>query len=142
MRSVLTGAAALAAGLFWMAAPAVSQEHPHSGAHAHSADQAPEEELKVGEKEEITIRVETMVGGVPLAPGPYRVQHRVEGSDHFVRFTRLEKRGGEDPPEIKCRLEPLGEKAANTTIFSRKEKDGVHVTRILIRGETAAHVFQ
>jgi len=142
MRTTLMGAAALVAGLLWTAEPAVSQEHPHSGVHGHSADQAPEQELKVGEKEEITLRVETIMGGVRLAPGPYRIQHRVEGADHFVRFTRLEKPGGEDPPEIKCELEPLGEKAAKTTIFSRKEDDGVHVTRILIRGETAAHVFR
>jgi hypothetical protein len=120
MRRTLTGAAAFAVGLFWIGVPASSQERPHADAHAHSTDQAQEEELKVGKKQEIAFRVETIVGDVTLAPGRYRIQHRVDGSDHFVRFTSLDKSSGEGAPEIKCRLEPLGEKAPKTTIFSRR----------------------
>ncbi len=108
-----------------------------------------EQILKVGKKAEVIFRTETRVGELTLKPGSYMVQHRVEGSDHFVHFTERTKeypyyRSGlpkAHPGEVKCRLEPLKAKASQTTVHLMKEDGVMRVTKIIIRGENVAHLF-
>ncbi len=112
-----------------------------------AADQ--EQVLKVGQKGGITLSTETKAGDLTLKPGSYMVQHRVEGSDHFVHFTERTKeypyyRSGlpkAHPGEVKCRLEPLKAKASQTTVHLMKEDGVMRVTKIIIRGENVAHLF-
>ncbi len=110
-----------------------------------------EQVLKVGKKGEITFNVETKVGHLTLKPGRYVFQHRVEGSDHFVHFTEVTKEhpyirtgGGvakAHPGEVKCRLERLKSKVPTTEVHLAKEDGVERVTKIIVRGENAAHVF-
>jgi hypothetical protein len=102
--------------------------------------------LKVGKKGVLTLRTDTKVGSVVLEPGRYRFQHRTEGLDHFVRFTRLKDATPYDPfptrtrgevEDASCRLEPLNAKARRTAITTA----GGNITRIVVRGENVAHLF-
>lgn len=146
---------ALAGGVIWIAGPVWAQhQHPAPGAHqpAAAVQAAPGEQvLKVGKNAEVEFGVETTVGELKLKPGRYRIQHRVDGSDHFVHFTEVTKEqpysksGGGlakgEPGEIKCRLEPLNKKVSTTTVYRRLEGDGARLIKVLIGGENVAHVF-
>lgn len=106
-----------------------------------------EKTMKVGKKEEVTFSKGMKVGDATLAPGTYKLQHRTEGADHFVRFQPLatNARGvtspAGQPSEIKCRLEPLQGAAKETTLQFVNEETGQRLTRLQIRGEDVAHLF-
>lgn len=152
---------AVASGLLWTVAAGAAAQHQHTPpadsrppAQAATPEKA-EQALKVGKKDDVKFSVETLVGEMRLAPGRYQLQHRVDGSDHFVHFTELTKGYGPSgqgggaakahPGEVKCQLEPLEKKASRTEIHTRKEggKEGEteRVTKVLISGENVAHVF-
>ncbi|GMR22192.1 MAG: hypothetical protein BMS9Abin37_0525 [Acidobacteriota bacterium] len=119
---------------------------------ALSADER-ERSLVVGEKGVIHIETEMRAGDLVLQRGRYRVEHRVEGDVHFIKFTllftpyRRESRRLER--EVRCTIVPLKTKAGRTAIFTVQKAfvDGnTHVffdeiTRMEIRGENVAHVF-
>ena len=147
---------AVAGGLVWIGTP-VSAQHHHPAPARHTPAAEPhvpgEQALKVGKKGDVEFTVRTAVGDMMLAPGRYQLQHRVDGSDHFVHFTELTK---DVPPhsksgggavkahlgELKCRLEPLDKKASATRIYTRLEGDGARVTKVVVQGENAAHLFE
>jgi hypothetical protein len=113
--------------------------------------QGKEQVLKVGKNGKIELSEETKVGDLTLKPGPYQVKHRVEGSDHLIHFIELTKpipygRGSGDAPkshpgEVKCKLEPLNEKVAQTAVYMNKEDGTMRITKIVISGENVAHLF-
>lgn len=107
--------------------------------------QGKEQVIKVGRNGNITLSQDSMVGDVKLPAGDYQVKHRVEGSDHLIHFKQLysHKTGGvkAHPGEIKCKLEPLNEKVAQTAVFLSKEDGTMRITRIEISGENVAHLF-
>ena len=109
-------------------------------------DQTP----RVGKKGDVTFKAETAIGDVTLKPGRYFFQHGVVGDDHFVHFTEVTKPLGKNaggfpvshPGDIKCRLEPLDRKARQTIIIYAATEGGTQrITRIVIKGENVAHVF-
>lgn len=102
---------------------------------ARAADQ---QTIKVGKKGEITLDKETKVGDATLMAGKYQIQHRVEGSDHIVVFS---SRMGMKPIEVKCKLEPLPDKASITKVDVDTVNGERRITRIEIAGENVAHVF-
>jgi hypothetical protein len=118
-----------------------------SGHHEHS--------LKVGKKGEITITQPTKVGDTVLQPDTYVVQHRTSGDNHFVRFLELKQvqstnTGAESPytyteqdnaGEIKCRMEPSGATAKETTVSILTEVGGDRITNVTIKGENVVHEF-
>jgi hypothetical protein len=111
---------------------------------AGAADQT----LKVGKEGYVTFDVETKVGDLTLKPGNYIFEHRVVDGEHFVHFTevtRPRKAGSvpvSHPGEVKCRLEPLDTKARQTIIiYANTEGSVARITRIIIKGENVAHVF-
>lgn len=137
-------------GLLCMAGPAIAQEpQPAADKSSQASATSGEETLKVGKKDDVEFREETLVGEMRLKPGHYQVQHRVEGSDHFVHFTEVGKSSHYDrgvdqghPGNLKCRLEPLPDKVKETTVhYVRGESGSWKITKVLIRGENAAHVF-
>ena len=107
--------------------------------------QEKEQVIKVGKNGNITLSQETMVGDVKLPAGDYQVKHRVEGSDHMIHFKQLySQRTGAviaHPGDIKCKLEPLNQKVAQTAVFLNKEDGMMRITRIEIGGENVAHLF-
>ncbi len=143
------------AGLLWIVGPWAAAQHQHpqpADRPPQASAPAPQEKtLKVGKKDDVEFHVETIVGDLKLKPGRYQIQHRVEGSDHFVHFTELTKgnpywRSGGGAPkahpgEIKCRLEPLEKKVSATAVVTVREGEAARVTRVLIGGENVAHVF-
>lgn len=109
-----------------------------------------ESDIKVGKKGEVTFNSETKVGDLTFKQGRYALQHRVEGSDHFVHFTELSPRNPYHrssptptghPGEVPCKLETQPSKVSQTTIVTNKEDGENRVVRVLIAGENVAHLF-
>lgn len=120
----------LITALAWM----LLQIGPSAAAAQH------ENVMKVGKKSEVNFDTEMKVGDLTLKSGRYRLQHRVDGSDHFIHFEPLTG-GGKSHSEVKCRLEPLSSKTRQTAVHSVKEDQGYRVTKVAIRGENVAHTF-
>jgi hypothetical protein len=126
---------AVALGLLFSAASALAAGHDH--------------EMKIGKKAEKTFSQDTMVGNVTLKAGDYIVQHKVVGEDHFVSFTKVSEgifghSGGSReglPILIKCRIEPLNEKASQTAFYFHPSGGTTSLTRIEVGGENVAHLF-
>lgn len=111
--------------------------------------------MKVGKKAEISLSEEARLGEVGvgelvLPAGRYRVQHQIEGTDHFVLFEALSRNNlyyrttgavAGRPGEVKCRLEPLLKRVEQTAIRTIKEGGNLRITRIEIAGENVAHLF-
>ena len=151
-RFVLSAITALSGVLGIVALAAAQHQHSQPG-HGPTAAQAGvpekgEQALKVGKKDEVEFKVETVVGETRLKPGHYQLQHRVDGSDHFVRFIELAMRdhfssgaAKGDPSDVKCRLETIDKKAEATSVYTTSEGDARRVTKVLVRGENVAHLF-
>jgi hypothetical protein len=124
-----------AAAFLYTSAMAIAAEHEHA--------------MKVGKTGEVAFSQETRVGDLTLKPGRYQLQHRVEGSDHFIHFTELVKNTPlyptsapkAHPGEMKCRLEPMDKKVSQTTIYTTAEGKAERITRVEIAGENVAHLF-
>lgn len=111
---------------------------------------AQDQVMKAGKKGDIVLSQETKVGDVVLKPGHYQIQHRVSGSDHFVRFIAFKGHTTimspnpatpADVGEIKCSVEPLAKKSAHTAVHVTDEGGVRKITRVEIGGENVAHVF-
>jgi hypothetical protein len=129
---------AAAAVLFYTGTVAVGAEHEHA--------------MKIGKTGEATFAKETRIGDLTLQPGRYKFQHRVEGAEHFVHFTEWTKaipsssiqtttEPKAHPGEVKCRVEFMNKKVANTTLYLTAEGDAMRITKIEIGGENVAHFF-
>lgn len=110
---------------------------------------------KVGE---VTLTQATMVGNVMLEPDMYVIQHRVAGSQHFIRFMQVktlhelnitpETTGwytyteDNNAGEINCRIAPLGRVAQETLAHVANESGTPRITRVAIKGEGDWHIFQ
>ncbi len=127
--------------------------HPEHGTSQHE-HAAPVQELRVGKSADVAFARDVRVGDVTLKPGRYRLQHRVEGDEHFVRFEALataapsaqKTADGVAVPagragEVKCQLEPLPDKVEETKLHLLNEEGGQRLLKVLIRGENVAHVF-
>lgn len=136
---LLSSIAVAAAALFYIGAAAIAAE--------------PEHAMKVGKTGEVIFDKETKVGDLTLKSGRYHLQHRVEGSDHFVHFTEWTKpnpaypsqpTSGQlkaHPGETKCKLEMLDKKASQTQVFLQAEGPTQRVVKVEVRGENVAHLF-
>jgi hypothetical protein len=132
---------AAAAVLVYTGMVAAGAEHEHA--------------VKIGRTGEISFEKEARIGALTLQPGRYKFQHRVEGADHFVHFTEWTQRLPGDqsyPPaslsgpkahlgEVKCRVQFLNKKVADTTLYMSTEGDAMRVTKIEVGGENVAHLF-
>ena len=146
-RRILRLAATAAATLFG-AAVALPQSHTHE--QMQKQMQGKEQTIKVGKKGEINLFHDAMAGDLMLKAGAYLVQHRVDGNDHFVHFTKMSKEVAYSPDsypkthegEIKCFIVPLPNKASQTAVVLVKQDDGTYrLTRIEIAGENVAHLL-
>ena len=123
------------ATLLFYPGAAIAAEHEHA--------------LKVGKTGEVTFDKETKVGDLTLKPGRYKMQHRVDGSDHFVHFTEWTKgryvaetgTPKAHPGEAKCRLEPLNKKVSRTAVYMVDEGAVRRLTKVEVGGENVAHLF-
>lgn len=122
-------------------------------ATAVAAPKQKEHTLKVGKRGEITLTKPTKVDGIVLQPDAYVIQHRVSGSEHFVRFVELKQVEAQPPAdlpytyteadkagEVNCRIEPV-ETVQETTAYVVTENGVPRITKVEIKGENVAHVF-
>jgi hypothetical protein len=155
---VLVLASSALVGLLGLAGlPAGAQhQHPQPEGRTPEASAATprEKQLKVGKSDDVVFTKDVRVGEVTLKAGKYRLQHRVEGVDHFVRFEAMATTmpsahktatgmavPAREEGEVKCRLEPLGATVQETTLHLLNEEGGQRLTKVLIRGENVAHGF-
>lgn len=121
-----------------MSLPVIAQHGGH--ADGDQAGKKHENKIHVGKRGEISFNTDTRVGDALLPAGAYQFQHIVEGDDHVVVFKKAGT--GKEVVRVKCMIEPLGEKAEQTTIYSAKNAAGENVVRqILVGGENVKHVF-
>ena len=131
---------------------AVTSAAQHGGmTHTGNKASAQHGEMtRLGKKGELPISSPTRVGDVLLEPGTYRVQHVVEGEDHVVVFNKLPHARpgyqysgkGKEVARVKCRLEPLGEKAKHDGMrFGTNAAGETTIEEVHVKGEDVRHVF-
>jgi len=112
-------------------------------AAASAKDQGPGHDqqvlMKNGKKGEIHLTSDAKAGAVVLEAGRYRIQHRVEGKRHFVRFQPIGRAG--EAQEVPCQLELLDKKAKFTAVSMIADGDVRRITRVQVKGERSAHAF-
>ncbi len=129
---------ALALTLAIMSLPAIARHGGHVGGDQMGKDHGGK--IHVGKRGEVNFKSDTRVGDALLPAGAYQFQHIVEGDDHVAVFKKAGT--GKGVARVKCMIEPLGEKAKQTTIYSAKNAAGENVIQqILVGGENVKHVF-
>lgn len=101
--------------------------------------------MKIGKRAEIHLSSTTRIGNLTLAPGTYRIQHRIKGDTHLLSIIELtrpykpavvvERHRG----DVECRFEALPGKVERTAIATTKEGGVPRVTEIQIKGEGVVH---
>jgi hypothetical protein len=149
-RFVTTALLVLGLGAFAVTASAQHGGMAHTGSKASSRQG---EMTRLGKKGELPITSPTRVGDVLLEPGTYRVQHVVEGEDHFITFRKMSHTRSDQPSyplgtpgkevaRVKCRLAPLGEKAKHSGMrFGTNAAGEQTVEEVHVKGEDVRHVF-
>lgn len=110
---------------------------------------AQHEETRTGKKGEITFGSPVRIGNVSLSAASYQIQHVVEGFDHFIVFKRILSGSpyftgvsGKESARVKCRIEPLSDKAKYTGLrFGVNSAGETTVEEVQIKGENVKHVF-
>ena len=107
--------------------------------------------VRIGKKGVMPIDTPVRVGDTLLKPGNYQIQHVMEGQDHVIVFKKLlharppeyvETASEKGTVRLKCRVEPLGEKAKYGLIRFGKNAAGERtVEEVQIQGENVKHVF-
>lgn len=97
----------------------------------------------------IWVSSKTRFSGFALPPGPYLLQHRIDGSEHIMTFLRLREGNylqslgtyKRMPIRVRCKVEPLPAKASQTAFYYVPEGESYRATRLEIEGENVAHTF-
>lgn len=130
--SLIVIGALLAFSLGAFSLTTLAQHEGQAGSH--------EAKIHVGKTGDFSFSSEMKVGDVSLPAGAYKFKHIVEGEDHVVVFTKATS--GKEVARVKCKIEPLGDKAKQTTIYSTPDASGKSsITQILVAGENVKHVF-
>jgi len=98
-------------------------------------------DLGIHEVSNITFATPTRVGTTMLPAGEYVVRHTMEGQEHVMVFTPLHSKKAE--VKAKCKLVPLERKAdQSTTVFEVNAAKERVLHELVVRGDTAKHVFE
>lgn len=101
----------------------------------------------IGKQGAISFDSDVRIGGALLKKGEYIIQHQVEGDDHVFVFKRgirryTEVTPGKEVARVKCKVEPLGEKAPHSGLrYGTNAAGEKTVEEIHIKGEAVKHVF-
>lgn len=107
--------------------------------------------LKVGKTGDVTFSTVTKAGPMTFKPGRYKLQHRVNGTDHFIHFTEMTKASPPNPSapterahpgEVKCEIEMADKKFSQTRLLFAKDGDAMRLVRIEVAGENVAHILK
>ena len=87
---------------------------------------------------EVVLSQNVLVGSQILPSGAYRVTREMEGAEHIIIFTQ-----NQTEFRVKCRLEPLTEKARITLYWYDDSVRGQPILQwIEFRGDVVRHVFR
>jgi hypothetical protein len=89
----------------------------------------------------VELAAPTLVGGVLLPAGEYKVLHTMEGQDHVMVFKQLHTK---KPAEarVRCQLVPLPEKAQrDEQVFNINAANGRELRALVFKGDSTQHVF-
>jgi hypothetical protein len=95
----------------------------------------------VADSREMNLTAPTLVGGVLLPAGDYKVIHIMEGENHIMVFKEMHAK---NPAEarVKCQLVPLAQKATRTEqviVVNAANQRVLH--SLVFEGDSAQHVF-
>ncbi len=137
VRSCLALLLAAAAG------PGRAQHAGHGAAAGPEPARPYTERLRIGDDGAVTFPGPTAVGDWLLKPGSYRLEHAVEGGEHFIAFISSEALpAGAPAVRVRCRLEALKKPAKKTEVYALVSGGGARrVDWIRVQGESVAHLF-
>lgn len=102
--------------------------------------------MKLGKKGQIAFDSSVRVGDQLLKQGTYQIQHEMKGEDHIVVFRRMSRDSqsrlitGKEVARVKCRVEPLGEKAKHSGMrFGTNAAGEKTVEEVHMQGENVKH---
>lgn len=108
-------------------------------------------DLKVGKSAEVRLPEDVWIGNTLLSSGLYRARCDHQSADsHTMVFTRMAKvnpyspaasLATKDVARVQCHMHPLYRKNKQTAVYIEKQRDGLVVTKILVRGENVEHRF-
>lgn len=104
---------------------------------------------RIGKRGLIEFDSAVRVGDQLLKEGIYQIQHVMEGEDHIIVFRKMsldnyrqELRGAEVIARVKCRVEPLGEKAKHAGMrFGTNAAGEKTVEEVHVQGENVKHLI-
>lgn len=106
--------------------------------------------MRVGKKGEVVFDSPVRVGDQLLKEGTYQIQHEMAGEDHVVVFRKISRSGsgghisavGGEVLRVKCRVEPLGEKAKHGGVrFGTNAAGEKTIEEVHVRGENVKHLI-
>jgi hypothetical protein len=105
---------------------------------------APEQVARPGEDGTILLTVPTRLADMRLKSGRYEVQQRVDRGERLLHVMEVKRHAGYKTSardtkrfvaEVRCRLEALGETAAETAVHIRSEAGVARVDWLTLAGE-------
>ncbi len=101
---------------------------------------------------EIKLTTSVTVGNLRLEPGEYLFRFYTKGTEHFIRFAKVETIVEVHPEfsvntysynvgDVKCDMVPLPSKAPQTLISELSQHGMDRIVKIEFRGDSVAHVL-
>lgn len=99
---------------------------------------------KIADHQIITFNQPMVLGTTQLPAGTYKVDHQMQGEDHYMLFTQTDvPKNKAAEVKVKCNLVPLTDKAKRTERrYVQNAKNQNVLTEITFEGDFAKHVFE
>ncbi|MGE5324593.1 MAG: hypothetical protein ACM3SW_17130 [Actinomycetota bacterium] len=109
--------------------------------------------VKVGHEADIRIARTVSIGGTVLTPGMYIIQHRVEGTEHFLHIQKSQldpyivgngypQYDLMDVANVKCKMEKAPGTISQTKLITKTRDGNTSVLELAIEGENVVHIIQ
>jgi len=79
------------------------------------------------------------IGGVLLPAGEYKVKHVMEGDNHVMIFTNVDKK--DKTAKVNCKMEQLKTKAEENAQEVKAENGDRVLVSLTFKGDTVRHIF-
>ena len=143
----------LLVGLMGGLSISVFAQHSHGGMSGPNKQPGMSQEkqqgmIKVGKKGEIVFDSPVRVADQLLKEGTYQIQHVMEAEDHVIVFRKISRdfydrpATGQEVARVKCKIQPLGEKAKHSGVrFGENAAGEKTIEEIHVQGENVKHSF-
>ena len=109
--------------------------------------------VKAGHEADIRIARTVSIGGTVLQPGMYVIEHRVNGTKHFLRIQKSQLDPyiiGNGYPQydlidvanVKCKIQKVPRTISQTKLITKTVAGSTSVVELAIQGENVVHVIQ